>query len=118
MEVYVSAFSKVGYFYSIIQKCCKSYRFSISKARIGNFINEMGKNHHTLASEGKNFLNTHIKKKEKTKNFPLFKESKESFSKGFMTVVGFSYKHKKKVRKVDKNVKINSKYYQEHVLTS
>ena len=34
-----------------------------------------------------------------------------------MTVTGFSNKGRKKVKKIDKNVKINSKYYQEHVLT-
>jgi len=46
-----------------------------------------------------------------------FKESKESFSKGFMIVADFSYKGKLKIKRVEKNVKINSKYYQEHILS-
>lgn len=46
-----------------------------------------------------------------------FKESKESFSKGFMIVAGFSYNGKLKIKRVEKNVKINSKYYQEHILS-
>ena len=34
-----------------------------------------------------------------------------------MIVASFSYKGRKKIKKIDKNVKINSKCYQEHVLT-
>ena len=39
------------------------------------------------------------------------------FSKRFMIVAGFSYKGEIKVKKVDKNVKINYKYYQEYIST-
>jgi hypothetical protein len=46
-----------------------------------------------------------------------YKESKESFSKGFMVIAGISYNGKIKIRKIDKNVKINSAYYQTNVLT-
>lgn len=45
-----------------------------------------------------------------------FRQCKESFSKGFMIVAGFSYNGKLKIRRVEKNVKINSSYYQEKVL--
>lgn len=34
-----------------------------------------------------------------------------------MIVVGFSYNGKLKIKRVEKNVKINSKYYQEHILS-
>ena len=47
-----------------------------------------------------------------------FKESKERFSKGFMAIVGFHTKSRKKAKKkLKKNIKINSKDYQEHVST-
>lgn len=46
-----------------------------------------------------------------------FRENKESFAKGFMVITGFSYNGKLKIRKVEKNVKINSDYYQKYVLT-
>ena len=49
------------------------------------------------------------------KNFTTWlKEFKERFSK---VVTGFSYKDKIKVKIVDKNVKINFKYCQKHILT-
>ena len=46
---------------------------------------------------------------------PWFKESKESYPKGFMIVAGFSYNGKLKIRKAAKSVKINATYYQEHI---
>jgi hypothetical protein len=41
---------------------------------------------------------------------------KESFPKGFMVVAGYSYRGKLKIRRVKKNCKINSQYYQEEIL--
>ena len=48
---------------------------------------------------------------------PWFKESKESYPKGFMNLASFSYNGKLKIRKVAKSIKINATYYQEHILT-
>ena len=45
------------------------------------------------------------------------KECRESFSKGFMVIAGYSYKGKLRIRRVGKNVKMNSVYYQTNVLT-
>jgi hypothetical protein len=45
-----------------------------------------------------------------------FKESRESFPKGFMIVAGFGYNGKLTIRRIEKNAKINSSYYQEHIL--
>jgi len=44
------------------------------------------------------------------------RECKESFSRGFMVVAGFCYNGKFNLRRVAKNVKINSAYYQTEVL--
>ena len=58
------------------------------------------------------------KEKRRKKYFVTwFKQSKESFSKEFVIVADFSYKGKVKMIKIDKNVKIISNYYQEHILT-
>jgi hypothetical protein len=46
-----------------------------------------------------------------------FKESREGFPKGFMVVAGFSYNGKLTIRKIEKNAKINSKYFQDKILT-
>jgi hypothetical protein len=43
-------------------------------------------------------------------------EAKESFSKGFMVVAGFCYNGKLEIRKIPSNTKVNSEYYQSHVL--
>ena len=115
MQGYVSAVSEEGYSCTVIQKRYKSCGFSISKSTIENFINKMGKNRHTLTSKGRILLNIHVKRKRK-KFCCMFKESKEGFSKRFMIAVAFSFKDRKKVKKVDKNVKVSSKYCQEQVL--
>ena len=47
----------------------------------------------------------------------MFQRIKERFAKGFMAIVGFHTKSRKKARKSEKNIKINSKDCQEHVLT-
>lgn len=53
-----------------------------------------------------------------TKNFQRwYTECRESFSKGFMVVAGYSYRGKLKIHRVNKNTKINSTYYQDNVLT-
>src|SRR5258705_9068263 len=41
---------------------------------------------------------------------------RNSFAKGFMIVAGYSYNGKLKLRRVEKNAKINAKYYQDHIL--
>ena len=57
--------------------------------------------------------------KTKRKNaWTLLCQCKDSFSKGFSVRSGLSYKRKLKIRRVGKNVKINSKYYQGKVLCS
>lgn len=45
-----------------------------------------------------------------------FRECRESFSKGFMVIAGYCSKGKLQIRKVEKNVKVNSLYYQTNVL--
>ena len=47
-----------------------------------------------------------------------FFQCKESFSKRFIIVTGFSYRRKLKMKKRGGNVKFNSKYYRDKVLTS
>ena len=52
------------------------------------------------------------------KNFDRwYREAKESFPKGFMVIAGYSYNGKLTIRQVEKNVKVNSAYYQTNVLT-
>jgi hypothetical protein len=41
----------------------------------------------------------------------------ESFPKGFMVMAGFSYQGKLKLRKIERNTKINSVYYQNNILS-
>lgn len=45
-----------------------------------------------------------------------FKECRESFPKGFMVIAGYCYKGQLAIRRVAKNVKVNSLYYQSNVL--
>jgi hypothetical protein len=45
-----------------------------------------------------------------------YKECKETFSKGFMVVAGYCHNGKLEIRRVAKNTKINSTYYQTNVL--
>ena len=47
----------------------------------------------------------------------MVQENMENFIKCFMIIIGFSYTGKVKIRKVEKNVKINSDYYQKYILT-
>jgi len=52
-----------------------------------------------------------------TKEFrKWYKESRESFSKGFMLVAGYSYNGKLTLHKVDPKTKVNAAYYQANVL--
>ena len=46
-----------------------------------------------------------------------FRGKKESFAKGFIIFTGFAYNGKLKIRKVEKNIKTNSDYYQKYILT-
>lgn len=45
-----------------------------------------------------------------------YRECNESFPKGFMVVAGISYEGKLKIRRIGKNAKINSEYYQTNIL--
>ena len=56
------------------------------------------------------------KKRGEKNTETLFRECRESFPKGFMVVAGFSYNGKLTIRKIEKNAKINSKYYQDKIL--
>ena len=58
-----------------------------------------------------------IKKRGKKDYETWFKESRESFPKGFMVAAGFSYNGKLTIKRIEKNAKINSIYYQEKILT-
>ncbi|UYV72765.1 hypothetical protein LAZ67_10000614 [Cordylochernes scorpioides] len=51
------------------------------------------------------------------KSRPIWlKECAESYPKGFMVACGISYEGKLKIRKVERNAKINSEYYQNNIL--
>lgn len=46
----------------------------------------------------------------------MIPKSKETFSKGFMIVAGFVCNGKLKIKRMKKNVEINSTYFQEYIL--
>lgn len=52
----------------------------------------------------------------KTPYHKWYRQCKDSFSKGFMVTAGYCYKGKLEIRKVPKNVKVNSLHYQRTVL--
>ena len=47
----------------------------------------------------------------------LVQRKQESFAKDFTFITGYSYNRKLKVKKVEKNVKINWDYHQKYILT-
>lgn len=47
----------------------------------------------------------------------FIRQCKASFSKGFMVVAGYCYEGKLTIRRVPNNCKINSAFYQQHILT-
>ncbi|GBL90549.1 hypothetical protein AVEN_179463-1 [Araneus ventricosus] len=71
MEGDVFTLSEDNYSYSIIQRCCESHGVSISKATTGNIVNNKGKTLRSLASSGKNVLNTYPRGKN-----PVFEHCK------------------------------------------
>ena len=73
------------------------------------YLNECNNNKVNLLSKMKRKKCTNLDPSKQNNN------KKKSFSKGFMIVAWFSYSGKLKIRRVKKNVKINSKYYQKKV---